>query len=122
MGCILGVQYGIQGVAYGMLVCSSLLFVISTKLALHLLEVKISIYFAQLTGPFVYALASLLAGYLAELMSVTNFEDSPNLSATFGVLVSLACYTGAILLRPLPVCNDLVKLFNIKYNKKANVT
>ncbi len=121
VGCILGVQYGIQGVASGMLVCSSLLFVISTTVVLPLLEIKMSIYLVQLASPFAYALASLLVGYLAEVMAVTHFESSHKLSATIGVLVSLACYAGALILRPLPVCNDLVKLFNIKYFKKANV-
>ncbi|MDB9965141.1 lipopolysaccharide biosynthesis protein [Planktomarina temperata] len=120
VGCILGVRYGIQGVAFVMIICSSLLFVISTSVVLHLSKIKISIYLAQIASPFVYAVASLLAGYLVEAMTVTNLEDSPKLSATFGLLVSLACYIGALLLRPLPVCNDFVKLFNVKYIKKAN--
>lgn len=122
VGCILGVQYGIQGLAAGMLVCSLLLFLFSTHLALPFLEIKMSSYLAQLASPFAYALASLLSGYLAEVVAVTHFESSHKISATIGVLVSLGFYTGALILRPLPVCKDLLKLFNIIQLRKENVT
>jgi O-antigen/teichoic acid export membrane protein len=114
IACVIGVQFGIKGVAIGMFITTFVLFISSTKSTLVELNIKLNEFLNQIKDIFFYGFLMLASAYLVNILLSSQLETSNIIFGITGSLLSSMVYITMIIKRPVPAYFTILNFIKLK--------
>lgn len=113
LGCLIGAQFEIFWVAISMLITTCILFLTSTIVTMHIIDIPINTYFKQVSTLLTYGIIMFISGFLVDIIIKSYFELPQLFEASFGLIFSISIYVLIIIKYPVQAMTHLKELLKI---------
>jgi len=114
VACVVGANYGIIGVAIGILITTFVLFVASTISILIELNIRFREYYDHVKDLFLYGLIMLISGFLLYVFLSYQLETSNIAFGIIGTVVSSTVYISILTSRPVTAYYTFLNFIKVK--------